>query len=98
MLLNPAFSDYLLAPVNAYGLQPEAVALPYEPGNGGASYIELVVNEHIDEQEQVIVIARTAQGFADYGVVVAAGLADEGFSTVSRPEFEGLNVTLLQRG
>ena len=98
VLLNPATSEYLLSPVTVYGLRADAAPLPFEPGNGGAAYIELVVNEQIQGQDQVVVISRIAQGFADYGVVVAAGLADEGFSVVARPNFEGLNVTLLQRG
>ena len=98
VLLNPALSEYLLSPVTVYGLRPEAAALTFEPGVGGAAYVELVVNERIDEQRQVVVISRVAQGFADYGVVVAAGLADEGFSVVARPNFTGLNVTMLQRG
>jgi len=98
VLLNPALSEYLLAPVNVYDLRADAVALPFAPTEGGAAYVELVANERIVDQEQVLVIAREAQGFADYGVVVAAGLVDEGFSVVATPEFSGLNVTLLQRG
>lgn len=96
-LLDPATSDYLLAPVNVYGLRPEAAPLPYEPGSGGAAYVDLVVSRDVESQEQVIVISREDQGFADYGVVVAAALADEGFAVVAQPDFRGLNVTLMQR-
>jgi hypothetical protein len=98
LLLNPAFAEYLLSPVRAYGLQPEARPLPFEPSNDAAAYIDLAVNRQILDFEQVVVISRVDQGFADYGLVIAAGLANDGFMVVARPTFSGLEVTLLQRG
>lgn len=97
VLLNPAMTEYLLSPVRAYGLQSDAIALPFDPSGAAASYLELGVIDKVQGREQVVVISREAQGFADYGVVVAAGLAADGFSIAATPDFAGLKVTLLER-